>query len=567
MDAAFSRELTAERDAVLSSAVFSRSPVLSGLLVYLVNETIEGRASTLKSFIVAVDALGRKEDFDSASDSSARVQMGRLRKTLENYYAQNAPGNGVCIYLLPGSYIVRLDNRTVAYPTFPPLMSNEKREFSVPSEINLQPQPKTFLNMFDANIFRRTYLLPLLLLFAITLTAAAGLFTHSEPAKASLYRSPILEIVPIESDENTEAKQTSRLVASILADDLSRFKASRVRLGMGGSTNAEGNIYRLYSRLVTNNENQVTLYLNIDDARANVLIWSRTVIMPPNSVAASSALAPITAEINGPQGIISSYESILASESSDGGYPCLLKYFEFARFHEKILEDRVATCLDKPVAEPRLVGTMLGVRAMFEVERSSAVQNMDAAFERGISLARVSVKADANDGWANFAMARLSFLKRDCSSARFYTARTIAANPNSPIFSSVLAGLAPICDYPLAGKLLDQAIATQSPYYAKSRLLLVLSAISQKRPEKINEIFESELPLSRDNRSNYYLTEAMIAASKNDRSKAARYWSLFEANAPKQNKTADDKLRNIIMIPDVRRQVIDYLRDAGVSIS
>jgi hypothetical protein len=57
--------------------------VLSGLLRYLIDETIAGRAATLKSFIIAVDALGRKENFDSASDSSARVQMGRLRKALE----------------------------------------------------------------------------------------------------------------------------------------------------------------------------------------------------------------------------------------------------------------------------------------------------------------------------------------------------------------------------------------------------------------------------------------------------------------------------------------------------
>ena len=94
-----------ERDVVLSSAVFQRSPVLSGLLRYLIDETIAGRASTLKSFIVAVDALGRKQDFDSASDSSARVQMGRLRKTLESYYAQHAPSAGGCIYLLPVSSI------------------------------------------------------------------------------------------------------------------------------------------------------------------------------------------------------------------------------------------------------------------------------------------------------------------------------------------------------------------------------------------------------------------------------------------------------------------------------
>lgn len=537
--------------------------MLSGLLRYLVDETVAGRANTLKSFIVAVDALGRKEDFDSASDSSARVQMGRLRKTLENYYAENPPSDGACIYLVPGSYIVRLDERKIAYPALPPMQSLQDND-----DVTLAPNNVSLgSHTMAPSMFRRAYVLPLLLLCAITLTAAAGLFTQNTSEMSETYLSPILEIVPIDSDDDAKTQQTSRLIASILADDLSRFKVSRVRRGSNEAVGGDANIYRLHSRLVTDNENKVTLYLNIDDARANVLIWSRIVILPPNSNTFARALIPVTAEISGPQGIISSYESIQASESKVGGYPCLLKYFEYARFHEKILEDKVAACLKKPVAEQGLVGTMLGVRAMFEVERSSAMENLDAAFERAIVLARAGVKADANDGWANFAMARLSFLKRDCAGARLYTAQTIAANPNSPIFSSVLAGLAPICDYPFAEKLLDQAIATQSPYYAKSRLLLVLSAISQKRPEKIDEIYESDLPLSRDNRSNYYLTEAMIAASKGNRSDAARNWELFEANAPKQSKTPDAKLRNLIMIPAVRQQVINYLQNAGVAIT
>jgi hypothetical protein len=272
------------------------------------------------------------------------------------------------------------------------------------------------------------------------------------------------------------------------------------------------------------------------------------------------------AEINGPQGIIASYESVLTRSSDAGGYPCLLKYFEYARLHGEILEEKVANCLEKPVTEQALTGTMLGVRAMFEMERSSAVQDLDAAYRRGILLARAAVKADTNDGWANFAMARLSYLQRDCDNARFYTERTMQANPNSPVFSSVLAGLAPLCSFPFAGKLLDQAIATQSPYYAKARLLLVLSAISQNRPEKIDDIVAGELPLSRDDRSNFYLTEALIAASKGQRADATRYWKLFEANAPQRNATPDDKLRNIIAIPAARMRVMLYLQNAGVPV-
>jgi tetratricopeptide (TPR) repeat protein len=547
--------------------MFQRSPVLSGLLRYLIDETIAGRAKTLKSFIVAVDALGRKQDFDSASDSSARVQMGRLRKTLEIYYAQNAPSAGGCIYLLRGSYVVHLDSRELAYPKLPPLQNAQ--ESSV-GEDAAHASQQAGSAQTSIPFYRRSYVLPFLILLVISLVAAAAYFTLRKPAAVLVYSSPILEIIPIDPGKDPQAGQTSRRIASLLADDLNRFKISRVRIGTGPASSAERNdgthVYRLYSRLVTD-EDDVTLYLNIDDAQADIMIWSRIVILPPEPEKMRATLMPIMGEINGAQGVIASYEAVQTRDRNDGGYPCLLKYFDYARYHGDILEDKVAACLAKPVLEPHIRATMLGVRALFEMERKSAAADIDAAYARSIQFARAAIIIDPNDSWANFAVAYLSYIKKDCPTARLYTQRTMAANPNSPVFSPVLAGFAPSCDYPDAEKLLDQALQTQSPYFAKSRLYLVLAAISQNRPEKIDDIYEAELPLSRYNRSNFYLTEAMIAASKGQRAEATRYWDLFEATTPRQSKTADDKLRTVIIFPVVRQRIIQYLRDAGVTIS
>lgn len=558
----------AESDAILASEVFQRSPVLSGLLRYLVNETVAGRASTLKSFIVAVDALGRKADFDSASDSSARVQMGRLRKSLEGYYAEHPPTDGLCLYLLPGSYIVRLDPREVAYPTLPELLPDSP----IPSShATLSSDSAPNVSRPALPFYQQPFIGPMLVLSAIALVAAAVLYLQNKSTSSQVYLSPILEISPVDSAGSVSAQETSQMVGSILADDLSRFKISRVRLRSGtpleGEENGSANVYRLSSRLVTDNESNTTLYLTIDDARSNVLIWSRILVMPPNSTDTRSALIPIVGEINGPHGVIASTETALARSVDQGGYPCLLKYFEFIRFHGDRLEKTVADCMAKPVAEKTMVATMLGVRATFEVERERDRAKMSAAYARGIEYARAGVKVDPNDGWANFAMARLSYLKPDCATARFYTDRTIETNPNSPVFSAVLSGIGPLCNYPGSGKLLDQAIRNQSPYYPRGRLLLVFSAISQNTPEKIALISDGELPTSRNNKSNYYLAEAMIAASKGQREEATRYWRLFEANAPAYSKTTDDKLRNIIMIPELRQKVVDYLQAAGVRIS
>lgn len=548
--------------------------MLSGLLRYLIDETIAGRAEALKSFIVAVDALGRKENFDSASDSSARVQMGRLRKALESYYSQNISVDGECIYLQSGSYVVRLAPLSVAYPDL--TQSTPKQPEAAVSHAEAGqdalplPMSKRAQRAFQAcvRVICHPYILAIIIVGSMLFGAASIETWQKRPGSDSTYYSPVLEIIPIESSDEAEAKRTGRLITSLLADDLSRFSVPRVRL-IRNTSSAEneanaGHLYRLYSRLVTASDETFTLYLNIDDARNNVLIWSRIVVLPRKLEDAKAILVPVMGEINGPEGVISTHETVLSRRLNGGGYPCLLKYFEYVGSPQNEFESRVASCLKKPVKEQALVATMLAVRGMFEIERNSADNDMDAAAERGLVFARSAVAVDPDDGWANFAMARLSYVNQDCRLARFYTQRTMKANPISPIFSSILSVLAPICDYPYADALLDQAIQTQSPYSSNGRLLLVLGALSQNRPEKIDDIYRGDIPLSRHAQSSYFLTEALIAASKNDRSQAVRNWKLFTATTLAGDSSVEQKLRRIIASPQLRGLVMTYLTQADV---
>jgi hypothetical protein len=64
------------------------------LIQYLVTEELEGRGDRLKAISIATDVLGRPADFNPQTDSIVRVEMGRIRQTLELYYAtlgQNDP--------------------------------------------------------------------------------------------------------------------------------------------------------------------------------------------------------------------------------------------------------------------------------------------------------------------------------------------------------------------------------------------------------------------------------------------------------------------------------------------
>ena len=74
------------------------------LLDYLVREELEGQGENLKAYAIALDVLGRNEDFDPATDSIVRVEIARLRDALALYYARSSVPNEPKITIPKGSY-------------------------------------------------------------------------------------------------------------------------------------------------------------------------------------------------------------------------------------------------------------------------------------------------------------------------------------------------------------------------------------------------------------------------------------------------------------------------------
>lgn len=68
---------------ILSSHAFERTYSLNSLLSYL----WEHRGQQISEYAIATEALGRLPNFDSKADATVRVQIGRLRKLLDKFYA------------------------------------------------------------------------------------------------------------------------------------------------------------------------------------------------------------------------------------------------------------------------------------------------------------------------------------------------------------------------------------------------------------------------------------------------------------------------------------------------
>jgi hypothetical protein len=97
----------AEREAldrILASGIFTRSPNLENILVYLCNQYFEGNSHLVKEYSVATEACHRGTDFDPKRDSIVRVEMHRLRRRLQEYYESRGEAEPVRITIPAKSY-------------------------------------------------------------------------------------------------------------------------------------------------------------------------------------------------------------------------------------------------------------------------------------------------------------------------------------------------------------------------------------------------------------------------------------------------------------------------------
>lgn len=98
-------EVRAALDRIAASDAFRACPQLIAFLRYVVEATLRGGQDRIKGYTIAVEALGRGDDFDPQDDPIVRVEAMRLRRALQRYYANGGRDDAVHIVLPLGSYV------------------------------------------------------------------------------------------------------------------------------------------------------------------------------------------------------------------------------------------------------------------------------------------------------------------------------------------------------------------------------------------------------------------------------------------------------------------------------
>jgi hypothetical protein len=100
-----------EIEKIISSSVLHGSESLCNLLRFLVKQSLDHPGSAVKEYHLATEVFGRATDFDPRLDSTVRVQTGRLRSKLAEYYANDGIEDRVMVEIPRGSYHVVFHHR------------------------------------------------------------------------------------------------------------------------------------------------------------------------------------------------------------------------------------------------------------------------------------------------------------------------------------------------------------------------------------------------------------------------------------------------------------------------
>jgi hypothetical protein len=158
-------------EKLVNSTVLHGSESLCKLLRYLAEHTLNHPGKPVKEYQIATEVFGRPADFDPHLDSAIRVQVGRLRVKLAEYYQSEGREDPLYVELPKGTYLLTFR------PRVPVVAKTSKApEESAVREASVRPLSRGWMIVIGA--------LSILLIAAVAVIS--GLLVNRNTARASL---------------------------------------------------------------------------------------------------------------------------------------------------------------------------------------------------------------------------------------------------------------------------------------------------------------------------------------------------------------------------------------------
>ena len=432
----FDALLHREVEHVLEDPAFLRSPTQSRLLRYLREETIRGHLR-VSQFSVAVDGLGREDDYDLGSDSYPRVQVSRLRHSLAGVYSRIEPRDGLCVFIRKGEYRLYLAPRATAYPE----QRARRSDFRPPEadavdgpETKLGPAPPADhapLRSGDTQplLFQPRTLLVIALVTSIIAAIALGrdlLASHEGPA---IQQEPLIHFALRTEPGQPGGTPSSDIGNAVRQKVIGQIGASLIAGLSPPDLPASDAPYDLELGFHGRKGTPQMLELVLTDPRDTTL-YRATIPFNGSERDFLGNLGNALDDILAPYGIIAQHELDMSSGKPQTDYGCFVA-IEVMRNRSQGAALSIDECLDRfPGSEYK----------PYWLARKS-FDKFQAGIARGIPLERnrmarafyhEAFTLDPNNAFVNALAAKLAVSKADCAGAAIFSHRAIANGQGFP---------------------------------------------------------------------------------------------------------------------------------------
>ena len=404
--------MRAALERILASRCFEQAARSSGFLRFVVDQTLAGQGDRLKGYTIAVEVFGRPPDFDAQTDPLVRVEAGRLRRRLIEYYADEGRDDPVRLELPRGSYSVVASHKTVK-PAEP--------ESAAVSAESPAPAPLEAAAARKRRKWRRLRAVAAVAVIAAAVTAflfrggEVATEEHESPAAAIAlaFRPPIV-VQPFEplgaADGMAELAATLTEEVFLVLDGPERLVVP-AEVGGAGISTLPGYVLNGSVRAI---DGRVRITARIVRADTGTQVWSAAYDEPLatlSSAAGQRRAARLVALATEPYGPV--FDSEIERVSSMAAHEpvthdCVLRYYEYRRAFGAAEHAKALDCFELVTTrEPESAEAWAGLSLLTTdawAHGFAGHGGNNSLLERAREMARRAMDIDGENLHANLAL-------------------------------------------------------------------------------------------------------------------------------------------------------------------
>lgn len=608
---------------VLASRGFRGSTRKRRFLQFIVQETLAGHAARIKAYTIALDVFDRDASFDPLLDPVVRIQAGRIRRCLEQYYLTEGVDDPVQISIPKGSYVPHFTVMRDAEASAP---ATSAAEPSAPGEPSMQDAPPAPRRLPRAMLPVAAVLatLAVLLVAALSVTpgnvspgprtttsagaelAMAGLgastraaptTTTGDPPAANV-RGPAMLVLPFANGTGDPAQDvladgfTEDVVAALIrfrslvvygADTSFRYRSAPplppAEPAAGSDPKSDPKIdpkidYVLKGS-VSRVGNQVQVTAALIRAKDRRYFWSDSLLRdfsPATMIDLRRDIAvQVARALAQPNGVIDEEEARHAAARPPtqlSSYECLLRTRQYWHHLNAALHAEVRTCLERTVRADPLYADAWAALAMVTIDEArlgfNPIPAHPAPITAGLELATHAATLAPDAPLPLQALGLAHWLNREPRLAIAAYERALAGNPHDSVILADLGRCYSLTgDWDRGIPLIREAFARNPAQPSWYRIVFALHHyVNGRYDEALAEARRVDVPES----VLPHIALAMIHGQTGNKAEAAgevqailRIDPTFEANA-----VTELERRNIT--PDTIARILDGLRKAGLAV-